>query len=530
MMLLLLTFVFMFSVMFTFSGVTQFPEDEPSGGTSDLLALGLGFSTCCSEADEANDLILHAALHLRNGSVNNSAECDARKEMFRFLLSKKVAGNFMDEAKQFLADSQSRWQNVKELRDSIMNECNMVDPLLIHVVARVFKAHICVVFKHSVWATAHPGSGLVGVTLMFAYLGNGIVQQVEHVNWGGGIPMGDVEYSGWITRSSRRAMAASTVSASEGAQTGKQSDVVGAVEDVVDKGEVCATVDEKCTNESCKEKLKEVHIMLRCFAEEQQVVANENLVSPEKRPRNVSVTEPPSVMKVVIPKKHSASTKHERAMCSSDCKRVVMPEKHSVATTTKCVTRSSDRKCVVMPEKHSVAMTTKCAMRSSDRKRVVMPEKRYVATKEERVTCSYDHKRVVMPEKRSVVTKEERVTRSSDRKCVVSTAVIPEKRSVSTTTKRVMHSSERKYVVSNVVISEKRSKSTTTKRVTRSSEHKHVVSTAVIPEKRSKSTAVIPEKRSKSDVVISEKHTVKVKCGVSAGGSVAKAAASVRAK
>ncbi len=183
---LLLMFVFMFSVMFVFLGVTPFPEDQPSGGTSDLLALGLGFTICCSEVDKANDVILHAALHLRNGSVNNTTERDARKEMFRFLSSKKVAGNFMDEAKQFLADTQSRWQNVKELRDSIMNECNMVDPLLIHVVARVFKAHICVVFKHSVWAMAHPGSGLVGATLMFAYLGNGIVQQVDRVNWGGG--------------------------------------------------------------------------------------------------------------------------------------------------------------------------------------------------------------------------------------------------------------------------------------------------------------------------------------------------------
>ncbi len=183
--MLLLMFVFMFSVMFAFLGVTHFPEDQPSGGMSDLLALGLGFTTCCSEVDEANNLILHAALHLRNGSVKNTAEHDARKEMFRFLSSKKVAGNFMDEANQFLADTQSRWQNVKELRNSIMNECHMVDPLLIHVVARVFKAHICVVFKHTVWATAHPGSGLISAMLMFAYLGNGIVQQVEHVNWGG---------------------------------------------------------------------------------------------------------------------------------------------------------------------------------------------------------------------------------------------------------------------------------------------------------------------------------------------------------
>ncbi len=461
--------------MFTFVGVTQFPEDEPSGGTSDLLALGLGFSTCCSEADEANDLILHAALHLQNGSVNNRTKRDARKEMFRFLSSKKVASNFMDEAKQFLSNSQSRWQNVKELRDSIMNECNMVDPLLIHVVARVFKAHICVVFKHSVWATAHPGSGLVGATLMFAYLGNGIVQKVEHVNWGG-IPMGDVKHTGRITRSSRRAMAASTVSASEGAQIGEQCDVVDAVEDVFDKGEVSATVDEKCTNAYRKETLKEVHVMLTHFVEEQQVLANENLVSPEKCPRNVSVTEPPSGTKVVIPEKRSVMTKHECAMHSSERKPVVIPEKHSVTTKHERVTHSSECKPVVIPEKHSVMTKHERVTRSSERKPVVIPEKHSVATKHERAMCSSECKHVVIPEKHSVTTKHKRVTRSSECKPVV----IPEKCS---------------------------------------SECKRVVS-----------TSLIPKKHSVSNVVISEKHTVKVKCGASAGGSVAKAAASVRAK
>ncbi len=146
-------------------------------------------------------------------------------------------------------------------------------------------------------------------------------------------------------------MAASTVLVSEGAHTGEQCDVVDTVENFVDRGGVSATVDERSTNAYRKNKLKEVHVMLMRFAKEQQVVVNANLVSPEKCP-------PDSAMNVVIPEKHSVTTKSEHATRSSEQKRAVST--------------------VVTPEKHSVSMTTERAMHSSECKRVVkavIPEK-----------------------------------------------------------------------------------------------------------------------------------------------------------
>ncbi len=234
--------------------------------------------------------------------------------------------------------------------------------------------------------------------------------------------MGDVAATGRITRSSCKAMAASTVLANAVAQTGEQCDVVDAVEND-DRGEVFATVDEGSTNAYRKTKLKEVSIMLTRFAKEQQIMVNANLVSPEKHP-------PDSAMKVVTPEKSVVSTKFERATRS-------LKRKRAVST-------------VVTPEKSVVSTKPKRAMRSSKRKRAVST--------------------VVTPEKSVVSTKPERETHSSERKCAVK-VVIPKKRSVS-----------------NVVIPEKH------------------VRHASIP------------------------RTVKVKRDVSAGGSVAKAAASVHAK